>query len=499
MNKLIKIKTLHQKIKKINKKIVLCHGVFDLLHTGHIDHFIEAKKISKADLLVVSITDDSFVNKGVNRPINKIADRIKILSSLSMIDYIVINRAITAIELLENLKPNFYCKGPDYRNLKDDITNNILLEKKTIEKYGGKIIFTNAPTKSSSNLINNHLSNFSNTQKKFIEKLKKDDNSKIKDIFAKFKKLKVLIVGEIIIDEYIFCEALGKSGKESVLTFRNLKKENYFGGSLAVANHLSDFVSKAEVVSYSSHPINFFKKKLPKNINLKTFKKSKTNTVLKTRYIDHIDNRKFMGIYDINDTILSSKEEQLLLSKIKDIKKFDVVIVCDYGHGLITKKISNFITKNAKFLCVNAQVNSSNLSYHSIRKYKNTDCVVVNGLELRHEKRDRYTDIHILAKEMRKEIKSKNIIVTQGKNGAFIVDSKNKIDSCPAFATKIVDKVGSGDALLAIVSIFLQQNNNNNLSLFASSLAAAQSVETIGNSLNLNYLKLLKSISYMLK
>ena len=123
----------------------------------------------------------------------------------------------------------------------------------------------------------------------------------------------------------------------------------------------------------------------------------------------------------------------------------------------------------------------------------------MNGLELRHEKRDRYTDIHILAKEMRKEIKSKNIIVTQGKNGAFIVDSKNKIDSCPAFATKIVDKVGSGDALLAIVSIFLQQNNNNNLSLFASSLAAAQSVETIGNSLNLNYLKLLKSISYMLK
>ncbi len=499
MDKLIEIKVLKKKIRKQNKKIVLCHGVFDLLHTGHIDHFNEAKKLSKADILVVSITKDEFVNKGINRPINKLLERVKILSSLSIIDYIIVNKEVAAIQLLRNLKPNYYCKGPDYKNLRDDITKNILLEKQTVEKYGGKIIFTTSPTKSSSNLINTHLSNFNKSQKIFIENLKKNKNLKIKDTFEKFKDLKVLIIGEIIIDEYIFCEALGKSGKESVLTFRNLKKERYFGGSLAVAKHLSDFVSKIEVVSYSNNSKDYFKKKLPKNINLRIFKKDKTNTVLKTRYIDHIDNRKFMGVYDINDTKLNAKEELLLLSKLKDIQKFDVVIVCDYGHGLITNKISNYISKKAKFLSVNAQVNSSNLSYHSIRKYKNTDCVVVNGLELRHEKRDRYTDIHLLAKEMMKEIKSKNFIVTQGKNGAFMVDSKNKIYSCPAFATKIIDKVGSGDALLSIISIFLQQKNNNDLSLFASSLAAAQSVETIGNSLKLNNLKLSKSISYMLK
>ena len=499
MNKLVSINRLNQMINKFHKKVVLCHGVFDLLHTGHIDHFEEAKKISKAEILIVSITDDNFVNKGINRPINKINDRVKILSSISVIDYIVVNKAITAIELLKNLKPNYYCKGPDYKNFKKDITDNILLEKRTVQKYGGKIIFTNSPTKSSSNLINSHFKNLNKFQEDFIKNLKKDSSVKIKNIFTKFKKLKILIVGEIIIDEYIFCEALGKSGKESVLTFRNLKKEKYLGGSLAVANHLSSFVSKIDVVSYNGKSINSFKKRLPKNVNLRSFKKDKTNTVVKTRYIDHIDNRKFMGIYDINDTILNQKEENLLLSKLKDIKKFDIVIVCDYGHGLVTEKISKYISKNSKFLCVNAQVNSSNLSYHSIRKYKNTDCVVVNGLELRHEKRDRYTDIEKLAKEMRKEIKSKNIAVTQGKNGAFIVNNKGEITNCPAFATKIIDKVGSGDALLATLSIFLQQKNNEKLSLFASSLAAAQSVESIGNSLRLDYLKLLKSITYMLK
>ena len=228
-------------------------------------------------------------------------------------------------------------------------------------------------------------------------------------------------------------------------------------------------------------------------------KKHNKNNIMKTRYIDHLDNRKFMGIYDINDSLLKPHEEEKLLSKLKEIKKYDIVIVADYGHGLITKKISKFITKNSKFLCINAQVNSSNVNYHSIRKYKNFDCLVINGLELRHEKRDRFNNIHILAKEMKKEINSKNIVVTQGKNGVFMFDENNKIIKCPAFARKVIDKVGSGDTLLAMISMFLKFKFDKQLSLLASSLAAAQSVETIGNSLKLNKLSLVKSINYILK
>ena len=150
----------------------------------------------------------------------------------------------------------------------------------------------------------------------------------------------MLIVGEIIIDEYIFCEALGKSGKESVLTFRNLRKEKYSGGSLAIANHLSELVSKIDVVSYSNHKESFFKLNnfKNKNIKLKLFKKNKNNTILKTRSIDHLDNRKFMGIYDINDDKLNTNEEKKVLRIIKNIKDYDLVIVSDYGHGLITKE-----------------------------------------------------------------------------------------------------------------------------------------------------------------
>jgi len=499
MKKVIDIKKLANIISKSKKKTVLCHGVFDILHTGHLDHFYEAKKL--ADILIVSVTDDEFVKKGINRPINKIYDRIKMLSAFSIIDYVIINKDISAINTLKVLKTNFYCKGPDYKNLNEDITKNILIEKKTVEKYGGKINFTETPIKSSSKIINDHLPIYSAQQKIFLDSLKKENpKANIIKIFEDFKNLKILVIGEIILDEYIFCEALGKSGKESVLTFRNLKKEEkYLGVSLAIANNLSGFVSKIDVVRYSSHSNNFFKNKIKKNIKLRLFKKNNTNTILKTRFIDHVDNRKFMGVYDLNDSILNKKEEQILASKIKDIEKFDIVIVCDYGHGLITEKIAKFINKNSKFLCVNAQVNSSNINHHSIRKYEKMDVVIFNGLELRHEMRDRYTEITALAKKMKQNIKSKNIIVTQGKNGAFIINNKNQISNCPAFATKVIDKIGSGDTMFSILSIFLHNKNNEALSLFASSLAAAQSVETIGNSLKLDTLGLSKSIQYMIK
>ncbi len=497
--KLTSIGNIRKKLNR-NSKIVLCHGVFDFLHTGHIDHFNDAKKISKADILIVSLTSDKYVLKGSNRPIFKLKERIKLLSSLKIVDFIVVNDSISAVKLIKNLKPNFYCKGPDYKNLKEDITGNIFLEKKTVESYGGKIIYTNSPVKSSSNIINKNFSEFNKNQKEILNNIKKKKIN-IQNIFEKFKKLKVLVIGEIIIDEYIFCEALGKSGKESVLTFRNLKKERYPGGSLAIANHLSEFVSNIDVISYAGNISSVYKKKLStkKNINLKLFKKKNTNTILKTRYIDHIDNRKFMGVYNINDSLLNPKEENKVFKLLNDAGKYDLIIVADYGHGLITKKISKVLTKKSKFLCINAQVNSSNLNYHSIRKYKNFDCLVINGLELRHEKRDRFSNIHILAKQMKKEIDAKNIIVTQGKNGVFMFDNKNKLIKCPAFAKKVIDKVGSGDALLSIVSMFLKLKSDKHLSLLASSLAAAQSVETIGNSLKLSKLNLIKSINYILK
>ena len=128
------LKYLSQKYK--NKQIVLCHGVFDLLHIGHINHFKEAKDLG--DILVVSITGDNYVRKGPNRPVFNIKQRMQAIASLEIVDYVYLNNNPTSIEVIKFLKPKIYCKGPDYKKNEDDITGNINKEFKELKKYKGK-------------------------------------------------------------------------------------------------------------------------------------------------------------------------------------------------------------------------------------------------------------------------------------------------------------------------------------------------------------------------
>ena len=158
-NKIIKIENLKKKIfklKKERKKIVHCHGVFDVVHIGHIKHFINAKK--NGDKLIVTVTSDRFVNKGSNRPIFKQNKRLEFLSQLECVDYVCLSDSQSAIKLLNIIKPDFYIKGQDYKISKNDKTGKINQEKKVVEKNGGKVIFTNEETFSSSNIINNNFS-----------------------------------------------------------------------------------------------------------------------------------------------------------------------------------------------------------------------------------------------------------------------------------------------------------------------------------------------------
>ena len=115
-------------LKLKNKKVVLCHGVFDVLHIGHINHFNSAKKLG--DVVVVSVTPDKYVNKGPNRPIFSLKLRMQTLAALKNIDYVTANISDTAIYPIINLKPNIYCKGQDYKDSKLDVTGNIKKELK---------------------------------------------------------------------------------------------------------------------------------------------------------------------------------------------------------------------------------------------------------------------------------------------------------------------------------------------------------------------------------
>ena len=494
---LIEAAKLCTELKKNKQKVILSHGAFDLVHLGHLKHFESAKKLG--NILIVSITADKFIYKGPGRQKFNQDQRMEFLAKLEMIDYVVLSNEITAVSVIKKIKPSIFCKGPDYKNDSDDVTGNIKKEKLAIKNVKGKIEYTNDQIFSSSKLINES----NNKKNHYLENFRKlidvDDTLNKLDLL---KKKKVLILGEVIIDEYHFCEAIGKSGKEPVMVLKDIKTEKYLGGVLSIARNVATFCKKVNVVSVlgeNNGYKEFIKKNIEKNVIFDFISKKNSPTIIKKRYVDNISKNKILGVYKLNDKQIEKNEENKILNLLKNIKKrFDLIIVSDFGHGMMTKKVIKALTKKGVFVAANSQLNSSNKGYHDLNKYSGVDCIVINESELRYELRDRDNSIESLMKKVKKKLKIKNLIVTKGSAGAVMLDKKEKLFYAEAFAKKVIDKVGSGDTLMAITSLFLQKKIDPNLALLAGSLAAANSVENIGNK-PIKKIDIIKSLEYLLK
>ena len=496
------IKKILTKLKSKNKKVVLCHGVFDLVHLGHIKYFNAAKKYG--DLLIVSITVDKFVNKGMGRPYFNHFDRAEVLASLSCVDFVVFSENKSAVNIIKNIKPDYYAKGLEYKNIENDSTKKIIDELKAVKKNKGKIIYIDEKVFSSSNLINKETSIFNEDQKIFLNKLsKKYSFGQIKNYLEKLKNIESLVIGETIIDEYTYCQPLGKSGKEAYLAFKEIFSEIYLGGAGAISRQMSEFKAKVEMISMigeKSEYLNFIKKNIPKNIICNFIKKKNSPTILKKRFIDDISSQKIFGSYIIDDQDLNKSQEKQLLKIIKTkIKKKKLVVVSDYGHGFISQKIANEICKSNIFVSLNAQINAANLAHHTLQKYKRVDAMIINHQELMHETRDKNTPIVKLAKTFANKMKIKDLVITMGKSGAIIVSKDGNYIYCPAFAKKVVDKVGAGDSMLSLLSLCLMNKIPKDLSLFLGSIVGGLSVEVIGNKKAVIFDKLLRTIEFAIK
>ena len=233
INNIKKIQNKLNKLRLKNKKIVLCHGVFDLVHLGHIKHFKSAK--SFGDYLIVSLTANKFIKKGPGRPLFNQQQRLEYLKEIKVIDDVIISNSSSAEDIIKLIKPDFYVKGPDYKDNDKDKTKKIIYEKKLVEKFSGKIKYTDDDIYSSTQIINSLNFVFNENQREFILKIKKNYSyQKINNLINKFKSLKVVIVGEFIIDKYYFGEIIGKSGKEPHLVLKQNKEELYLGGFLEI-------------------------------------------------------------------------------------------------------------------------------------------------------------------------------------------------------------------------------------------------------------------------
>ena len=484
------------------RKVVHCHGVFDLLHVGHLRYFQEAKAMG--DVLVVTLTTDKFVNKGPHRPAFPEQLRAEALAGLECVDFVAINPHPTAVEAIRLLKPDVYVKGPDYADTSKDVTGKIHEEEEAVKSVGGRIAFTTGEIFSSTSLINQHMSTLPpEVQAYLADFARRHPAREVLDYVEKAKGLKVLLVGEPIIDEYVYCEAIGKSSKEPTMVVKRLSDEKFAGGILAAANHVSSFCDEVGVITQlgteNSHEA-FIESKLRPNIKRIFLHRKNSPTIVKRRLVENYFFLKLMEVYEINDAALSPEEDDAVCQALMEhVPKYDVVIVIDFGHSMLSQRARKILRERAKFLAVNAQCNAGNLGHHALSKYLGVDYMTATETEVRIESRDRHGDVKALTQEVYGKLGCKRLIVTRGKNGCLCCDPQEGLIQIPAVAGKVVDRIGAGDAFLSVSALLAAQGAPMDVVGFAGNAAGALAVATVANREPIDRVAYFKQIESLLK
>jgi len=489
MNYKNKIKTPNEIIKIIgarprDKKVIMCHGNFDIVHPGHIRHLMFAS--ARADILIASLTCDIHITKGDNRPYVPEELRAINLSVLDMVDYVIIDTNQKPIENIKIIKPDIFAKGSDY--ISDRIHSRTLEEKKLVESYGGEIIFTPGDIVfSSTSIIDQKPPKLKYEKLRFLLEAENIKFESLYKVLEDFSSKEILVVGDTIVDSYTETEMIGGQTKTPTISVRYIDKKDYIGGAGIVSKHLAAAGAK---VNFSSvlgdddlkeyvekdiklHGINF--DSIIDNSRPTTNKNVITNGVYKLLKVDHIDNRA------ISDNILDT-----ITDNIKSFKG-DAVIFSDFRHGIFN---ANSIPKLVKaipdniFKVADSQVASR---WGNILEFQGFDLITPNEREARFSLGDQDSVIRPLAKELYDKANCKNLLLKLGEKGIIVY--RESIDSgrlrsffaLDSFTDSVVDPVGAGDAMLAYSTLSFLSTKNILVSAIIGLVAASLECEYDGN------------------
>ena len=506
---------IHDKIKSLeelnkiatdlrvqNKVIVHCHGVFDLVHPGHIRHFYSAKK--QGDVLFLTLTADEFVKRGPGRPIFNQNIRAETLAALSVSDYVGIVFEPTAKSAIQSIRPNFYAKGPDYKDKDKDITGQISADEETVTNCGGQLLITNDSAFSSSKLINNHLDVYPSEVLDFLQKFAQQYSSTyITEQINNMMNLRILVIGDSIIDQYHYCSTMNKTGKEPLVANKYISNESFAGGAIATANHIGNICSNVTLFTILGRKDSwedFIRKQTEQTgIKLSLFYRDDAETTVKRRFISDTNNRKLFEICFMNDNPISELvENDIVLDLEEKIHDYDLVIVNDFGHGFLTPRIIDVICKKANKLALNVQTNSANTGFNLITKYSKADFICVDEIELRYATHDRFSSLDTLMREIQTKMNCALMITTRGPKGTFSFSAPNNFYNTPALADKVIDAVGAGDALFAYAAPAFASNVPHEVISFVGNAVGAIAVQIMGNRDSVKKIDVLKFITRLL-
>lgn len=492
-------------LREKGSRIVQCHGTFDLVHPGHIVHFEEAKALG--DVLVITVTGERYVNKGPGRPYFNDQMRVKWLTALECVDHVVVVPHAAAVEAVECVRPDIYCKGREYADAANDVTGNIGDDVAAVQRCGGKMAYVGSVVFSSSRLLNQHFEAHAPEVKEYCRQIAAqcppDEFRRLVDGLA---GLRVLIVGDIIFDRYTTVAVQGLTSKSRILSGRFIGDDMQAGGALAVYRHVREFTPHVKLISlvgtepWLDRTLGDFIPPTDEDI----VRSPEFTTVVKQRFVEpRAEGKELSKLFSVNFIDQHHPGETLqraVLERIAaHIDAYDLVLVMDFGHGLLEESVRAYVQDRARFIAVNCQTNSNNHGFNVLnRRYRRADSFSLDQMEMTLAVGRREIDFGRELGALGTTLGSRYAWLTRGPTETLGWQPGAPMTACAPFERVVVDPLGAGDAFCAVASLAACQGLPLDVATFMGQLAGAQAVKIVGNAEPIRKAKFLKGAAAML-
>ncbi len=465
-------------------KKVFISGNFNILHPGHIRLLRFAKKLG--DKLIVGVFSDKFaeIDGGIIGENYRLAG----IKSNNLVDEAYLVKQPLNI-FLKKISPDIIVKGKEYEN-KYNIEDEYIKSKKNKPKLifgSGEITFSSRDLIGSEISYSNH-KNYENEYSKNFLKRHNLSFLNLKRTVKNFNKIKVCVIGDIILDEYIICQPIGMSQEDFSVVASPINSKLFLGGAGIVAAHSAKLGAETYHISltgsdyHSSTLDNLLKTNGVKSLVLKD---NTRPTTVKKRYLSNMQS--LFRLTNLSQQNSSRKVEEKIFNNFKRIaNKIDVLIFSDFNYGALSEDLIKRIIKIARInnIFISADCQSSS-QVGDISKYSGVDLITPTEREARLSIRNFNDGLIVMSEKLRKKTNVKNILVKLGDDGMLIhlKDDKQGYlnDRLPAINLNPVSISGAGDSALVSASLSLFLTKNIWLSSFLGSLTAALQVSKAGN------------------
>jgi rfaE bifunctional protein kinase chain/domain len=465
------------------KTVIMCHGVFDLVHPGHIRHLVYAKE--KADILVASLTADAHITKAQHRPFVPQDLRALNLAALEMVDYVVIDPNPTPLVNIGRLQPDYFAKGYEY--VDGGVHPNTQKEIEVLKSYGGEILFTPGDiVYSSSHLIETGPPDIAVEKLLMLLEAEGLDFNRLREILERFEGKEVHVVGDTIVDSLTYTTMIGGMTKTPTPSVRFDNRVDFIGGAAIVAKHLRAAGAK---VTFSTvlgdDPLKDFVLEGLASAGVEvlpiidqarptTHKNAFVCGDYRLLKVDTLDNR---SITDAQADQISDHLRQMPV---------EAVVFSDFRHGIFNRRtipgLTNAIPRGT-FRVADSQVASR---WGNILEFKGFDLLTPNEREARFSLADQDTGVRPLAAKLHEESECKTVILKLGDRGVLTCRAGKENDPrtffvVDSFVERVVDAVGAGDALLAYATLSMLVDRSEVAASVLGSMSAALECEADGN------------------